>query len=190
MNVPIELYTDGSARNNPGPAGLAYVIRYYTPAEGDEMPEPQNIEGSQGFRVSTNNRMEIMAGIYGLRKIVENVSNGTFKEVNSISLQTDSEYFCKAVVQGWIAKWQNNNWMTSSFGGKKPKPVKNRDLWEEFTALQNQLKAMGITLNMTHIAGHAGHEWNERCDQLATAAADDTTNSIRDEVYEKSASNY
>lgn len=188
MNIPVELYTDGSSLHNPGPAGLGYLIRYWAPAEGDTMPEPQVIEGNKGFRLSTNNRMELMAGIYGLRECIKNITDGTFKEVSTIILQSDSEYFVKAINQGWITKWQNNNWMTSSFGGKKPKPVKNKDLWEEFTALQGQLKAMGVALNMTHIDGHSGHEFNERVDKLAVAASNDSTNQIRDEVYEKLAS--
>ena len=97
---------------------------------------------------------------------------------------SDSEYLCKAINQHWIDKWSQNNWMTSGFKGQKPKPVKNKDLWEQVIAMQQKVSSMGINLTVTHVDGHSGHQFNERADQLAVAASNGT-NHISDEVYEK-----
>lgn len=185
MTMPIELYTDGSSLQNPGASGLAYIIRYWVDKNESDMPESNIIEGSQGFRLSTNNRMEIMAGIYGLKKIIECINNGTMSGYTQINLSSDSEYFCNAVNQRWIQKWVQNNWMTSGFRGSPPKSVKNKDLWEQVIELQETLQNMGITLTLIHIKGHNGHEFNERADQLAVAASNDRTNHLIDEIYEK-----
>lgn len=183
-NMPLELYTDGSCLKNPGAGGLAYIIRYWEPTEENEMPKVNVIEGNQGFRLTTNNRMEIMAGLYGIRAIIDNITSGKFQNVSQINLSTDSEYFCKAITMKWINKWVQNDWMTSGFQGSQPKPVKNKDLWEQVLEIQNQLHSMGITLTISHVKGHNGHEWNERADNLAVAASTGT-NHIIDEVYEK-----
>lgn len=184
--MPIELFTDGSSLKNPGSSGLAYIIRYWVDNNDDSMPEAKIIEGNQGFRLSTNNRMEIMAGIYGLRKIIECINNNPdFKDCKQINLSSDSEYFCNAVNQRWINKWVQNNWMTSGFKGSAPKDVKNKDLWEQIIDIQNTLQNFGITLTLIHIKGHNGHEFNERADQLAVEASKNVTNHLIDEVYEK-----
>ena len=184
ITAPIELYSDGSSLRNPGASGLGYVIRYWNDKNDGSIPEAQIIEGSQGFRLSTNNRMEIMAALWGLRTIVTNINNGTLAGTRQINLQSDSQYLCNAINQRWIAKWSQNNWMTSGFKGSKPKPVKNKDLWEQVVAIQDQIVAMGVTLVVTHIEGHAGHEFNERADKLAVNASNGTSHII-DEVYEK-----
>lgn len=181
--MPIELYTDGSALKNPGPGGLAYIIRYWID-DGKDMPESKEIDGNQGFRITTNNRMEIMAGIYGLRAIMDNINAGVVPSTSQVNLFTDSEYFCKAITNKWIDKWQQNNWMTSSFRGSQPQPVKNKDLWEDFLDTQSKLNQMGIHLTLTHVAGHSGHEWNEKADKLAVAASTGLTH-IPDTEYEK-----
>lgn len=115
ITMPIELYTDGSSLRNPGASGLAYIIRYWDLAEGSDIPEQKIIERNQGFRLSTNNRMEIMAGVWGLRDVIQNVENGTFTGLKQVNLFSDSEYFVKAVNMKWIDKWIQNNWMTSGF---------------------------------------------------------------------------
>lgn len=184
ITMPIELYTDGSSLRNPGASGLAYVIRYWDMPEGSDLPEPKIIEKNQGFRLSTNNRMEIMAGVWGLRAIIQNVENGTFAGLKQINLFSDSEYFVKAVNMKWIDKWMQNNWMTSGFQGSKPKDVKNKDLWEQLVETRNKLQSMGIALTMTHVFGHNGNEFNERADNLAVEASKGT-NHIIDEMYEK-----
>lgn len=188
ISLPIELYSDGSSEHNPGPSGFAYIIRYYEDKE-DSAPIPHEIEFSQGFRLSTNNRMELMGGIYGLKKIIELIDDGTLIDARQIQLGSDSEYFCKAINQGWIAKWQANDWMTSGYANKKPQPVKNKDLWEQIVEIQETLKQKNVNLVMTYIPGHTGHEYNERCDKLAVGAAAGN-DLIRDEIYESTANNY
>ena len=184
--MPIEIYTDGSSLKNPGASGLAYVIRYWIDNNNGDMPEAKCIEGNQGFRLSTNNRMEIMAGIYGLRKIIELIkTDPSFKDYKQINLSSDSEYFCKAVNQRWLYKWVQNNWMTSGFGGKAPQDVKNKDLWQQFLDIQNELRELGINLNMIHVKGHADNQWNNRADELAVAASNNSSAHIIDEIYEQ-----
>ena len=184
--MPIELYTDGSSLKNPGASGLAYVIRYWIYKNEGEMPEAEIITGSQGFRLSTNNRMEIMAGIYGLRKILELVNiDPNFQGATQINLSSDSEYFCNAVNQAWLQKWRQNNWMTSGFNGKTPSSVKNKDLWEQVIELQDKLKEIGINLTLIHIKGHNGHEFNEMADKLAVEASNNYSSHIIDDAYEK-----
>lgn len=182
VSSTVEIWCDGSSISNPGPSGLAYIIKYYEEKEGD-IPIAKEITFSQGFRYSTNNRMEIMAGIYALKKVLSLVEDGTLSEIHQINLASDSEYFCKAVNQNWLVKWQGNNWMTSGFGNKKPSPVKNKDLWEQVVDIQAQLKAKNITLVMTHVPGHTGIENNERCDDMARTAANGSEQ-IKDDAYE------
>ena len=186
----IEIYSDGASARNPGFSGYGYVIRYYETAEGSDLPETKMIDGSQGYRLSTNNRMEILGGIMGLKTILSKVDDGSFAGINQINLTTDSEYFAKAVNQRWIEKWMQNNWMTSGFKGSQPKPVKNKDLWEQFIEVQNNIRNHGINLTMTHVMGHNGNELNERADKLAVAASQDNANYLVDEVYENSIQNY
>ena len=91
ISAPIELYTDGSSLRNPGASGLGYVIRYWDDKGNGTMPEAQIIEGSQGFRLSTNNRMEIMAALWGLRTIITNINNGTLAGTKQINLQLNHQ---------------------------------------------------------------------------------------------------
>ncbi len=184
MSLPICLYTDGSAIRNPGPSGIGYVIVYHTEEEG-KPPIPHELDGSQGFRLSTNNRMEIMACLYGLRRINELLDDGTIKDSYQINVTSDSEYLVKAINLNWITKWQQNQWMTSGFQGKKPRPVANQDLWEEFIGIQEDFRKRGVIITMTHIQGHSGHEYNERCDKMAVAASGDSSNYKIDTEYEK-----
>ncbi|MCZ2140650.1 MAG: ribonuclease HI [Bacteroidia bacterium] len=147
----INIYTDGSARGNPGPGGYGIVLQYGKHSK----------ELSAGYRNTTNNRMELLAVIRALETL----------KINSISvvIHTDSKYVCDAVEKGWLFNWNRTN-----FKGKK-----NADLWRLFLALYNN-----FTISFKWIKGHAGHKENERCDQLATNAADDTTNWLIDEGYE------
>ena len=78
-SMPIEIYTDGSSLGNPGQSGLGYIIRYWEAGENDTMPVQKEIEGSQGFKMSTNNRMEIMAGIFAIKAVIANIESGKFQ---------------------------------------------------------------------------------------------------------------
>ena len=190
VTMPIELFTDGSCLRNPGPGGLAYMIKYWEVSDDpDDIPKSEQITGSQGFRLTTNNRMEIMAAIYGIKKIQE-LLDTTLKGTNQINLMSDSEYLCKAITQRWIQKWSDNNWMTSGFRGSAPTPVKNRDLWEQIVDLQKLLNQRGIALTVTHVTGHAGNDGNEACDKMAVEASNAGNTHIIDKVYEETTNVY
>jgi ribonuclease HI len=118
-------------------------------------------ELSAGYRKTTNNRMELLAVISALEAMkVEGIH---------ITIHTDSKYVCDAVTKGWLFNWQRTN-----FKGKK-----NADLWTQFLRLYPKNK-----INFMWVKGHAGHKENERCDVLATTAADDKTNLLVDEGFE------
>lgn len=137
----IQLITDGACIGNPGPGGWACILRY-----GDKKKE---MFGSE--RETTNNRMELTAAMEGLRVL---------KEPCEVEVVTDSQYVKNGITQ-WIHGWKKNGWKTSA-----KKPVVNQDLWEELDELVSKHK-----LNWTWTKGHADHEDNNRCDELATRAA-------------------
>lgn len=149
MNVTI--YTDGSARGNPGRGGYGVVLK--SGVHYKEMCE--------GFRLTTNNRMELLAVIVALE---------TLKlEQLTVHVYTDSKYVCEAIEKNWL-----NNWLRTDFKGKK-----NKDLWLRY----HQIAKKHI-VKFHWIKGHAGHAMNERCDELATQAADGKNLKI-DHVYEQ-----
>ena len=139
------LYTDGACSGNPGPGGWAFILRH--PGTGKEM------EKSGGEKVTTNNRMELMAVIQGLQ---------TLKRPCNIELFTDSVYVGKGISE-WMPKWKKNNGRRKE--GSQWKPVKNDDLWRQ---LDEQLEKHRV--KYTRVAGHSGHPENDRCDELAVAA--------------------
>ena len=146
--MDVELYSDGSSRGNPGPGGYGTVLRAV-----DSRGEMHERELSQGYALTTNNRMELMGVIAGLEAL---------KYPCSVSVITDSQYVVNAFNQHWIESWQRKGWKNA-----KKEPVANRDLWERL------LKAKaGHTVTFSWVRGHDGHPENERCDALATAAAD------------------
>ncbi|MBR2177495.1 MAG: ribonuclease HI [Clostridia bacterium] len=138
----VELFTDGACSGNPGPGGWGTILRY----NGHEK------ELSGGEAMTTNNRMELMAVIMGLKAL---------KEPCRVIMTSDSQYVCNGITKGWAAKWQKNNWIKSD----KTK-AKNPELWEELLAL---LKKHDVEI--VWVRGHNGHPENERCDRLAVAAA-------------------
>ncbi|MBF0555116.1 MAG: ribonuclease HI [Nitrospirae bacterium] len=135
------MYTDGACSGNPGPGGYGVVMLTATKRK----------ELSAAFRATTNNRMELMAVIAGLRAL---------RVTCEVSVYTDSQLIVNAMTKGWLKNWQANNWITSSRS-----KVKNIDLWEDLAAL---CKAHHVTFNW--IRGHSGHAENERADALAVAA--------------------
>ncbi len=145
----VEIYTDGSARGNPdGPGGYGCVLRY-TDARGTVHEK----ELSQGYVRTTNNRMELMAAIAGLEQLLRPCD---------VDLYSDSQYVIKAFNDHWINSWIKKGWKKSD-----GKPVLNRDLWERLLTA-----AKPHTITWHWVKGHAGHRENERCDELATTAAD------------------
>lgn len=185
ITMPVEVYTDGSCLPNPGAGGYGFIIRYWDTPEGSDLPQASEIECSQGYRLTTNNRMELTAAIKALEKVMS-MKDVELNGMTQINIFSDSEYLCNAINQRWIVKWSEHNWMTSSFGGRQSKPVKNKDLWESILNVQSAFSNIGITITFTHVKGHDGHEFNERSDRLAVSASNGT-NHIIDEEYERTA---
>lgn len=147
--MEVTIYTDGSARGNPnGPGGYGAVLHYV-----DSKGTLHERELSQGYAKTTNNRMELMAAIAGLEALVRPCQ---------VTLYSDSQYLVKAFNEHWIDGWQKKNWKRG-----KNDPVKNVDLWKRLLAAMEPHE-----VKFVWVKGHNGHEMNERCDQLATAAAD------------------
>lgn len=145
----VQIFTDGSARGNPdGPGGYGAVLQFT-----DTKGQLHEKELSAGYRRTTNNRMELMAAIVGLEAL---------NRPCQVELYSDSKYLVDAFNQHWIDSWIKKNWVNS-----QKKPVKNPDLWKRL------LKAKEPHLvKFIWVKGHDGHPQNERCDELATAAAD------------------
>ncbi len=144
----VKIYTDGSARGNPdGPGGYGTILSYTDPRGQEHIREY-----SQGYRKTTNNRMELMAAIVGLEAL---------NRPCQVELYSDSRYLVDAFNQHWIESWIKKNWVNS-----QKKPVKNPDLWKRL------LKAVEPhEVTFIWVKGHDGHPQNERCDELATRAA-------------------
>ena len=143
--VEVQLFTDGACSGNPGPGGWAFILRH--PSTGKE------IERSGGERLTTNNRMELMAVVKGLE---------TLTRPTAVELLTDSVYVGKGLTE-WMPKWKANGWKRRE--GNKLVEVKNEDLWRELDRLIATHR-----LKYTRVAGHSGHPENDRCDVLAVAA--------------------
>ena len=139
-NNELVMYTDGASRGHPGPGGYGTILFW-----GGHRKEL-----SQGYRRTTNNRMELMAVIAGLEALK--------REALKITIYSDSQYVVKAWEQGWL-----KNWIATNFKGGK----KNKDLWLQFFELSKK-----HTIRFVWVRGHADNPNNNRCDELATAAAD------------------
>ena len=136
------IYTDGACKGNPGPGGYGVILLYNGKKKEISGGEPQ----------TTNNRMELMAVIEGLQAL---------KRPCEVMLYSDSKYVVDMVEGGYLNRWRKNNWMRN-----KKDPVKNIDLWEKiFQLLQVH------EVKMIWVKGHAENPWNNRCDELAVAAA-------------------
>lgn len=145
----VKIYTDGAARGNPeGPGGYGTILNYV-----DSKGTLHEREFSQGYVRTTNNRMELMAAIVGLEKLTRPCE---------VELYSDSKYLTDAFNQRWVESWIKKGWKRG-----KNEPVKNTDLWKRL------LKAKAPhQVKFIWVKGHDGHPQNERCDKLATAAAD------------------
>ncbi len=138
----VEIFTDGACSGNPGPGGYGVILRYGAAEK----------ELSGGEAVTTNNRMELMAAITGLRAL---------REPCQVTLYSDSQYVINGITKGWAAKWRANGWMRN-----RTEKAVNPELWDELLTLCARHE-----VTMVWVRGHAGHPENERCDQLAVAAA-------------------
>lgn len=134
------MYTDGASRGNPGPGGYGVVL----------MSGSHKKELSGGYKLTTNNRMELMAVIAGLEALK--------KPGLQVTIYSDSQYVVKAITLGWL-----NKWIATGFSGGK----KNKDLWMQYHKLASK-----YNIRLVWVKGHADNIHNNRCDQLATMAAD------------------
>jgi ribonuclease HI len=148
---PLLIYTDGAARGNPGPGGYGIVLLWGTKRK----------EMAAGYRLTTNNRMELLAVIVALQSLT--------KQQIPVTIYTDSKYIVDSIQKKWL-----DNWIKTDFKGGK----KNRDLWEQYYTLSKQ-----YNIQFVWVKGHANNALNNRCDELATAAADGN-NLLIDAVYE------
>lgn len=147
--MQVKIYTDGAARGNPdGPGGYGAVLEYV-----DTKGQLHTKEMSQGYKKTTNNRMELMAVIAALEAL---------NRPCSVELYSDSKYVVDAFNQNWIGGWLKKGWKRG-----KNEPVKNVDLWKRLLQAKEPHQVRFIW-----VKGHDGHPQNERCDTLATAAAD------------------
>jgi ribonuclease HI len=147
----INIYTDGSSLGNPGPGGYGIVLEF----------NGKTKEISKGFRLTTNNRMELLAVVDALKSLKTNKYD--------ITIFSDSKYVIDSIQKGWLNSWKNKG-----FKGKK-----NKDLWLEFLYIQKEFK-----IEYKWVKGHNGHPQNERCDELAVAAASSNSMAI-DVVFEE-----
>jgi ribonuclease HI len=149
--MDVTIYTDGAARGNPdGPGGYGAIV-VFVDSKGNEHER----EYSAGYRKTTNNRMELMAAIAGLEALT--------KPCN-VLLYSDSQYLVKAFNEHWLESWIAKGWKRG-----KNEPVKNIDLWKRLLQAKSP-----HNVTFAWVKGHNGHPMNERCDVLATTAADGT----------------
>ncbi|HET8848436.1 MAG TPA: ribonuclease HI [Marinobacter sp.] len=137
MTAKVVIYTDGACKGNPGPGGWGVVLRYGEASK--------KLHGGEGH--TTNNRMELMAAIQGLRAL---------NRASKVELYTDSQYVRKGITE-WLAGWKRNGWKTAA-----RQPVKNADLWQALDA-----ETARHTVNWHWVKGHAGNPDNELADELA-----------------------
>lgn len=140
----VTIYTDGSCLGNPGPGGWAAILRL------DGTAHMREISG--GFRLTTNNRMELMGALCALEALTMPCR---------VAMHTDSQYLANAITKGWL-----ENWNRLQFVRRNKQPVPNADLWRRLMPLLGK-----HTIKFIWVRGHAGNPDNERCDQLARACA-------------------
>lgn len=154
----VTIYTDGASRGNPGPGGWGALL-CYEDAQGDLHTK----ELSEGYKNTTNNRMELLGVINALEAL---------KHPCQVEIHSDSKYVVDAFQKDWICAWQAHGWRTAS-----KKPVKNVDLWQRLLRA-----AEPHEVSFVWVKGHAGNDYNERCDDLAVAAATQEQSQLKDDV--------
>jgi len=145
----INIYSDGACLSNPGPGGWCAILTYNN--------KEKVLSGGEAH--TTNNKMELLAVISGLEAI---------KEPCEVEVCTDSKYVVDGISKGWAVSWRKNNWIKSD-----KKPALNADLWER---LLNIIEKHSV--KFTWVKGHSGHEYNERCDEIASKTAQEFKDSL------------
>ena len=143
----IKIYTDGACSGNPGRGGYGTIL-----IAEDDNGTVHKKEITEGFKVTTNNRMELLAAIVGLEAL---------KKPCNVELTSDSKYLVDAFNQKWVDGWIKKGWK-----GANKQPVKNQDLWKRLLEAKKNHNVKFIW-----VKGHNGHEFNERCDEMAVASA-------------------
>lgn len=143
--VEVVLYTDGACSGNPGPGGWAFILEH--------LPTGKRVEASGAEWDTTNNRMEMLSVVNGLKRL---------NRPTRVKVVSDSNYLVQGMTS-WIKGWKKNNWRRKTNNGFEP--VKNEDIWKELDQL-----AQTHQVTFEHVRGHAGHPENERCDELAVEA--------------------
>ena len=143
----IKIYTDGACSGNPGKGGYGTIL-----IAEDENGRVHKKEITQGFAVTTNNRMELLAAIVGLEAL---------RRPCDVELTSDSKYLVDALNQKWVDGWVKKGWK-----GANKQPLKNQDLWKRLLEAKKNHNVKFIW-----VKGHNGHEFNERCDEMAVASA-------------------
>jgi ribonuclease HI len=151
----VQLYTDGACSGNPGPGGYGAVLLF-----GEKRKEL-----TEGFRRTTNNRMEMLAAIKGLEAL---------RYPCKVTLYTDSQYLANGIVKGWARGWKAKGWIKSD-----KQPAVNVDLWERILQLCDMHQ-----IDVVWVKGHAGNPENERCDQLSVGSSK-SSDLLIDEEYER-----
>ena len=149
------MYTDGACSGNPGPGGYAAIL----------LAGENRKELSAGYRLTTNNRMELLGAIVGLEALTRPCA---------VRLHTDSAYIVNAITKGWAARWRAQGWMRT-----KKDAAENPDLWERLLRLTER-----HNVEFIWVRGHAGNRENERADRLAVAASQ-AADLLVDEGYER-----
>lgn len=144
--IKVTLYTDGACSGNPGKGGYGAIL-VHVDANGIKHEK----EFSEGYEMTTNNQMELLAVIVGLEAL---------KKPCDVKIVSDSKYVVDSIQKGWLDNWVAKNWRKSD-----NKPVPNKELWQRLISAKD-----AHDIELEWIKGHAGHEYNERCDKLAVAA--------------------
>ena len=150
----IEIYTDGACSGNPGPGGYGAILDY----------KGKKKEISAGFKLTTNNRMEILAAIAALECL---------KEPCKVTLYSDSRYLVDAVEKNWVKRWRDNGWKRN-----KADKALNVDLWERLLKMLDMHE-----VSFKWVKGHASNPQNNRCDELARGAAQNNAGFLEDTGY-------
>lgn len=151
-NDYITIYTDGSARGNPGPGGSASIVVF---------GKKRVVEIGSKFDHTTNNKMELKGVIHGLKIALKEI--GDFKAIKVFS---DSKYVLQGITT-WIHNWKKNNWRTAAKA-----PVLNQELWQELDGVVSEIKTAGVIIEWEYVKGHSENKFNERADVIATTCAD------------------
>lgn len=167
-NTKCVIYTDGASSGNPGPGGWGGVILL-----SDYVEE---IGGRENY--TTNNRMEMSALVFSLKRFLEileakdEIYNKNINLIDNdfeLKIITDSAYLLNGATK-WMEKWKINNWQIKTFGNPSKKTeIKNQDLWQKIDSYLNDLQEHGITIKWEKVRGHSGEIYNERCDEIATS---------------------